>query len=46
MTSDEVILITNYVDGSNLDKILFSKHLNDKVRIYDMFLHFILLNIM
>lgn len=33
ITRQEAILVTNLVNGSNLDKILFSKHLHDQVRV-------------
>ena len=29
MSSDEIVLVMNFVNGSNLDKLLFSQHLHD-----------------
>ena len=32
MANDEVILVTNFIRGSNLEQILFGKHSNNKVK--------------
>lgn len=33
VTDEQVVIVTNFINGNNLDKILFKKHLHDKASV-------------